>query len=166
MKPISICLVQMGTKGLELVKSYPDVLPIDAINEIVVKSMPLGAKEGDFTSNILKNENAFSGFVFSIPSEVGRDNIASLVAVYENMKYNTSTIRKVFSVIINELKSKKVVSTELISEILPNLFDGLNKGFVKIQISSIVTVEVNISEEEEKDPGKDAANSLANDMWK
>ena len=27
MKPISLCLTHMGKSGLELVKSYPDVLP-------------------------------------------------------------------------------------------------------------------------------------------
>ena len=29
-KPISLCLVHMGKTGLELVRSYPDVLPENA----------------------------------------------------------------------------------------------------------------------------------------
>ena len=81
MKPISLCLVHMGNKGLELVEAYPKVLPVNILNEIVTKSMPMGAKEGDFTSNTI-GQSAFSGYIFSLPSDTGRSNIASLIAVF------------------------------------------------------------------------------------
>ena len=48
MIPISILLVHMGSRGLEMVKAYPDVLPQGIINQIVLKSMPLGAKKRGF----------------------------------------------------------------------------------------------------------------------
>jgi len=48
MKPISLCLVQIGNKGIELVNSYPNVLPTEVTNQIILKSMPFGAKHGDF----------------------------------------------------------------------------------------------------------------------
>ncbi|NHJ46668.1 MAG: hypothetical protein FK733_02660 [Asgard group archaeon] len=165
MKPVSLCLVQMGSKGLELVKAYPNVLPESVIDQIVIKSMPFNAKNGDFSSSTLDN-TVFSGFVFSVPSQVGRDNIASLVAVYNDMKYDTETIRKVFSFTISELKKYNVADIETVSKILPNLYNGLAEGQLKIKISSIVTLEFDFKQKEEKDSDEDSINSFGKDLWR
>jgi len=165
MKPVSLCLVQMGQKGLELVKAYPDVLPESTINQIVIKSMPMGAKEGDFTSSTV-DDTVFSGFIFALPSEVGRANIASLVAVYNNMKYDSETIKKVFSFTVTELKKKNLVDVETLTKILPNLYNGLVEGQLKIKISSIVTLEFNFKEEKAANKDDEAINGFGKDLWK
>lgn len=165
MKPISLCLVQMGSKGLELVKSYPNVLPESVLNQIVVKSMPFNAKNGDFASSTVDNA-VFSGYIFSVPSQIGRDNIASLVAVYNDMKYDSEIIRKVFSFTISELKKYNVADIQTVEKILPNLFNGLADKELKIKISSIVTLEFDFKEKEEEDPDEDAINSFGKEMWR
>ena len=165
MKPISLCLVQMGQKGLELVKAYPDVLPEETLNQIVLKSMPMGAKEGDFTSSTA-GDTVFSGYIFSIPSKVGRSNIASLVAVYNDMKYDSETIRKVFSYTVTELHQKKLDDVETITKIMPNLYKGITEGQLKIKISSVVTLEFNFQEEKAKDKNGEAINGFTKDFWK
>ena len=109
MYPVSLCLVTMTRNGLEIVKPFPNVLlPKDLISEIQIKSMPLGAKNGDFTTNILKNEYAISSFVFRVPSQKGRDDIASLVALFDNRDYYSNIIRKRFSITIGELKKNNI----------------------------------------------------------
>ncbi|MFW9923331.1 MAG: hypothetical protein ACFFDW_08615 [Candidatus Thorarchaeota archaeon] len=165
MKPISLCLVQMGQKGLELVKAYPDVLPEHLVNQIVIKSMPMSAKEGDFTSSTA-DDTVFSGYIFSVPSQTGRDNIASLVAVYNDMKYDSEILRKVFNFTITELKKKNLADIDTVQKILPNLYSGLEEGQFKIKISSVVTLEFDIKGKDEKDKDQEALNGFGKDLWK
>lgn len=165
MKPISLCLVQMGNKGLELVKAHPNALPKEILNQITIKSMPLGAKDGDFTSNTI-GETVFSGYVFSLPTREGRDNIASLVAVYDNMRYDREAIRKLFSFTITELRKHNLVELQTIEKILPKLYTGLIEGHVKVKISSVVTLEFDFKREEEIDKDQEALNGFKKDAWK
>jgi len=165
MKPISLCLVQMGKTGLELVKAYPNVLPEDILNQIVIKSMPFNAKEGDFTSSTV-GDAVFSGYIFSIPSPGDRDNIASLVAVYNNMNYDNKAIRKVFAFTISELKKNNVADIDTLMKILPNLYTGLVEGRLKIRISSVVTIEFDLQYEDEKDKDMESLNGFGRDLWK
>jgi len=165
MKPVSLCLVQMGTKGLELVKVYPNVLPEEILNQIVVKSMPFNAKNGDFASSTV-GDAVFSGYIFSVPSENERDNIASLVAVYNNMNYDSNALRKVFAFTIAELKKNNVADMETLTKILPNLYNGLVNGRLKIKISSVVTLEFDMQYKDEKDEDLESLNGFGRDLWK
>ena len=165
MKPASLCLIQMGNQGLELVTAYPKAFPDEIMNEVTIKSMPLNAKEGDFTSNTIGNL-AISGFVFAIPSNEGRSNIASIVAVFEDMKYNPENIRKVFSYTIFELKKNELISMETLTEILPKLYTGLMKGRLQVKISSVVTLNFAFDDEEEAEDGQQKIDRLKSQMWK
>ncbi len=164
MKPVSLCLVQMGDKGLELVKSHPNVLPKNVLNELTYKSMPMGAKPGEFSSAAV-GDLFYSSYIFSLPREDERDNIAAIIAVYNDMKYNIEGIRKVFSFIISELDSKKLLKTEVVEEIMPNLYKGFESGHIKIKISSIATIDIDFAEKEEPEQ-KDITNDLEEDLWK
>ncbi|MEA2071731.1 MAG: hypothetical protein U9O98_10640 [Asgard group archaeon] len=156
----------MGPNGLELVTSYPEDLPKKIINEIIVKSMPMGAKPGDFTSNVISAKKAFSGYIFKIPSPSGRDNIASLVAVYKDINYDIKTIRKVFSIIINELKKTRLVNIKTVSQMLPNLYSGLTNGHILIRINSIKTIEIEIQDKSEnKDSTETIVKNFSEEIW-
>lgn len=165
MKPVSLCLIQMGNKGLELVKAYPDVLPEQLVNQIVIKSMPMSARDGDFASSTV-GDTVFSGYVFSVPTQADRDNIATLVAVYNDMKYDSEIIHKVFSFTVTELKKKNLVDIDTVKKILPNLYNGLAEGHFKIKISSIVTLEFDIKKEDEQDKDQEALSGFGKDLWK
>ncbi|MBN1328149.1 MAG: hypothetical protein JXA54_01635 [Candidatus Heimdallarchaeota archaeon] len=166
MKPISLCLTHMGNKGLELLKIYPDILPENLVNEIVLKSMPLSSKEGDFASSTAQ-DCVFESYIFTVPGDQ-RNNIASLVAVFNNSHYNRDNVRKFFSFTVQELKKHNLGDTETFERILPNMFDGLTKGKVKIKISSVVSLDFDFEEEEKKpkDRGEELLDSLKGDMWK
>ena len=82
MKPIGVCLTHMGKKGLELVNVFPDAFPKNVLNEIVLKSMPMSAKEGDFASSTVQ-DILFESYIFTVPGE-DRNNIASLVAIFDD----------------------------------------------------------------------------------
>ena len=166
MKPISLCLTHMGKTGLELVSTYPDALPQQVINEIVLKSMPLSAKAGDYTSSTVEG-CVFEGYIFTIPGEE-RNNIASIIAVYDNANYNRDSIQKFFTFTVSELKKHRLNDTDTFKKILPNMYEGLSKGKVKIKISSVVTLDFDFTSDEkkEKDRGEEFLDSLKEDMWK
>ncbi|MFW9925020.1 MAG: hypothetical protein ACFFDW_17230 [Candidatus Thorarchaeota archaeon] len=164
MKPQCLCLVNMGPLGLNLVRAYPDILPEEEIRKISIKSMPLGAKEGDFTTNTVDN-SVISGYIFSIPSETERDNIGSLVAVFNSMDYKPKVINQIFAFTITELKKHNLVSTDSISQILPSLYEGIVKGELKIKVSSVVTLEMSFGEDN-TDNKKDKFQSFGDDIWK
>ena len=166
MKPVSLCLVHLGAQGLELIKAYPDVLPEEITNQVILKSMPMGAKPGDFlTANI--DANNFSGYVFQIPSKDGRDNLASLVAVYETENYNPNMIKKMFSFTLEELQKNQLVDIKTISKILPEMYNGIAKGHLKIKISSIVMLEFTFeSEEKQKNKTQEIVSNVKNELWR
>lgn len=163
-KPISLCLVHMGKKGLELVRTYPEILPDNVLNEIVLKSMPLGAKAGDFTTNTV-GDCTVSGYIFPLIGD-DRQGIGSIVAVFEHSKYNQDLVKNILAYTTKELQLNSINDKSTISTILPNLFKGFNDGQLKIKISSVVTLEFDFSEEHNnEDNSKNQINSLKNEMW-
>ena len=162
MHPISLCLVQMGNKGLELVKSHPNVLPSTLLRELSYKSMPMGAKPGEFSTASI-GEYYYSSYVFNISQEGERDNIGALIAVFSSMNYNIEGIKKIFSLIIKELSAKSLLKLEIIEEILPNLYKGFENDHIKIKVSSVATIELDFRSEVPEP--KDKTNGLEEDLW-
>lgn len=163
-KPVSLCLVQMGKYGLELVRAYPEIIPKSELNQIVIKSMPLGANDGDFITTTV-GESVISGYIFSVPGEE-RNNIVSLIAVYNSMNFNQQMIKKVFSTTITELKNYNVASTELFTNILPKIYDGLVSGRLKIKISSVITLDIETESNSSKQAAKTKFDEFSDDIWK
>ena len=164
LKPTSLCLVEMGKNGLELVRSYPKVLSEDELNNITLKSIPMGSNDGDFTTSTV-GSNIFSGYIFAIPGEE-RQNIASLIAVFNSHNYEQKIIRKVFSFTIEELRKNDTIDTQTISDILPKLYDGLVKGKLEIKVSHVATLSLEISSDEASKEEKDNFDQLGDDVWK
>ena len=164
MKPLSLCISRIGVKGLELVQTYPDVIPKVILNELAIKSMPMGAKIGDFTSSSI-GTICFSSYIFALPMKDSRDGIAAIIAVFPNINYDNRGIHRVFSVIISKLKEKAFLNLEVLEEILPSLFEGFKKGEIKIKISSMVSLEINFDSEEKVKEKKNNLDGFAADMW-
>lgn len=163
MKPLSLCLVQMGAKGLELVSSHPKVLPKQVLNELTYKSMPMGAKPGEFVSSSV-GDLYYSSYIFALPREGSRNNIGAIIAVFSNMKYNIEGLRKIFSFVIKELETKTILRLDLMEEILPNLYNGFSKGNIRLKISSVATISIDFKDE--IDELVDETNGLENDLWR
>ena len=152
----------MGQKGLEIVEAYPRSLPDDIYNKLVLKCMPLGAKEGEFTTTQV-DDYIYSGYVFTIPSEDSRANIASLAAIFDQNISNPGNLKKVFAYTIDELRKNKLVNITTLKSILPNLYKGINEGHLKIKISSVVTLEFDFEDNDDKIDDK--VKDIRNEMW-
>jgi len=163
MKPMSLCLINMGVKGLELIKSFPDVIPSDSMNQLVYKTIPIGSNPGDFATTTFNDLN-LSSFIFRIPSEEQRDNLASLVAVFSSSDYDSKTIKQIFSWVVTELDKKDLLNTGTLENILPKLYKGFNKGQFKIEITSTSTISFDFKVDAKDKNGK-AIDDLADDLW-
>ena len=82
---------------------------------------------------------------------------------FNSMDYQPQVIKKVFSFTVTELRKNDAITTEMISELLPKLYDGLVKGQLRIKISSVVTLALEIGEEEVK---KDSFDEFGDDVWR
>jgi hypothetical protein len=128
--------------------------------------MPIGAKHGDFITTTV-GANTITGYVFKLPSVEGRDNLASIVAVYDNDEYNPAQLKKVFSFTLSELEKNDLVSMDTLTDILPQMYKGISKGQLKIKISSVVTLEFKFEGDEKK--GSEADNivsNVKNELWR
>ena len=163
MKPMSLCLINMGSRGLELVKAYPDVIPADAMNQLVYKTIPMGSHPGDFASTTFNDLNLTS-FIFRIPTTDARDNLASLVAVFNTTDYDAQSIKKVFSWVTTELEKKELLSADTLKNILPKLYKGFSKGTFKIEITSTSTISFDFPNQNKGSNGA-AIDNLADDLW-
>ena len=164
-QPRNVCLVQMGKKGLELVEAYPEISDVRNLNEIIIKSMPLGAKNGDFSTTTISDAIAFSSFIFSVPRTDERDNIASIVAVFDTPNYDSLQVQYTFSEIISALKKNDLQLIETLQNLLPNILKGLSVGFLQIKVSSVVTVDIKYRAKKEKDDPSKIVKDFKDDIW-
>jgi hypothetical protein len=153
----------MGKKGLELVRAYPEVLPENELNNIVLKSMPMGSHDGDFTTTTV-GDSVISGYIFSVPGDE-RTNIASLIAVYGSMDYELNVVKKVFTFTVNELRKTNAIDTNTLAEILPKLYSGLVKGKIQINISSVTSLNLEITTGDADEKQEDSMDDFGDDVW-
>ncbi len=154
----------MGTKGLEVVKVHPNILSEKTLNEIALKSMPLGAKENDFITVTLADKKVFSALIFTVPLQLGRDNIVSLIAVFESINYNAEIIQKNFVKIISNIKEIFDISIEVVSKLLHDIFEGIKREKFKLNLPSNITIDLDFSGLELKSK-KDKVKNLTSDVW-
>jgi len=154
----------MGKGGLELYKIHPQKLSENILNEIILKSMPMGAKKGDFTTVSLSDGRVISGYLFTTPDKLGRDNIASLIVIFESLKYNAEIIKRNFASMLSTLANYDLVTLELIADLLPIIFDSFSKRKGKIKVNSDVSIDydftsLNLSRK------KDKIKDFTDDIW-
>ncbi|NPE08727.1 MAG: hypothetical protein GNW80_10645 [Asgard group archaeon] len=155
----------MSKKGLEVTKVYPNILNQAIINEIALKSMPFGAKEGDFTTITLSDNKIFSGLVFTVPHLLSRDNIASLIAVFESMSYNAEILQENFTLLINSLKEFNVISSDKVTDLLPEIFAGIKLEKFNLNIKRGKNITFNFTNLDAKFVKKDKLKEFTSDVW-
>ena len=155
----------MGKKGLELVEAYPEIHETKNLNEIIIKCMPLGAKEGDFSTTAISKDIAFSSYIFTVPRTDDRDNIASIVAVFDTTNYDSLQVQYTFTEIINELKKNNLQIIETLQNLLPNILKGLSVGYLQIKVDSVVTVEIKYRTKKEKEDPRKIVKDFKDDIW-
>ncbi len=160
MIPVSLILIHMGKSGLELVSAYPESLSKKELNKIVFKCMPLGAEDRDFIT-LTVEKRIISTFIFIIPKKP-RNNIAALTAVFASADYKPQFLENLFSYTIDELKNKNLLTIDLISKILPKLYDGIVNRKYKIKINAEMTLIYHLNQREDE---KNSFDSFGDDVW-
>ena len=156
MKPISLCFIQMGEKGLELVSNHPKVLPRPILDAITYKAMPLGAQPGDFYNSTIGKLHYVS-YILRLTRKNERDNIAAFVAVFSNTNYDGEIIQQDISKILSELEKKALLKTDIIESIMPSIFEGFKYNQIKITFNKNEDFEIDIS--------KKNGHIIEDDIW-
>ena len=153
----------MGTKGLELVKSFPSKITEIELDKIIFQSIPFGAQDGDFATRTVENK-VICGYIFSLPTSTQeRANIATLTIVFDQMDFDSKLIKDMFSFLIKSLKQKSILSINLLGEILPQIFEGLVNEYFNIEISNNFKIEFSDAKNNKKK--KTLVDNLSNDVW-
>ena len=154
----------MGQKGLEFITTYPNECSPDIQKDILLKSMPLGAKDGDFISAIINLPIVMSSMVFSVPTNEGRDNIASLLVAFDSMHYNSEIIQLNFSKILKSLKKEPNFNIQQLLDIIPKIFNAiLDSARIKITTNHTI-IKLDFKDLYEKSK-KDKVSALTKDLW-
>ena len=162
MKPRSLCFVFAGTKGIELVRAYPEVLSKKEINQLITKCIPYSAKGGEFEL-IQVNDNHIACYVFTMDVFL-KEKLCALAIVFDSEDYKKEIVREFFVETLADLYDKKLLDFENIANILPDLYKKLLTYFYKFEVSSTVSIEINVPEKK-KGPVKDDVEIIVEDVW-
>ena len=154
----------MGNMGLELIRAYPDTLEKEIKNEIIVKSMPFSAKDGDFTTTTLSNKEVFSAYIFTYPRSLERDNVAAVVATFSSMNYYPESYQKMFKKLVEEIRKLNVPLMNTLANILPDLYNSIEKSKIKLKVDPKSHIEIDFDNSSKKEI-KDVAESFKEDIW-
>ena len=153
----------MGKKGLELVESYPTKLTESELDKIIFQSIPFGAQDGDFATRTVEDK-VICGYIFSLPAiSQKRANIATLTIVFDSMDFDSKLIKDMFSFMIESLKNRRMLSINLLREILSQIFDGLINESLYIEISNNFKIEFSNKNNDKKK--KTLVDNLSKDVW-
>ncbi len=163
MKPRSLCFVFAGSKGVELVRAYPEVLSKKEVSQIITKCIPYSAKGGEFEE--IKVDNSYIAcYVFTMDIYL-KEKLCALAIVFDSPDYKTSTVRDFFVESLADLYDKKLLDFENIANILPDLYKKLLTYFYKFEVSSTVSIEINVPEKKTEELEKDDVETIVEDVW-
>ncbi|NHJ85750.1 MAG: hypothetical protein FK734_09830 [Asgard group archaeon] len=160
MKPKFISLAYIGPKGLEKIRSYPEVIKRRIENKILLASFPSDPTQNNFNTTMIENHFVAS-YLFSITDEE-KTNYFLFVTAYDKIVEDTDSLREFFVNIIDEYKKKKIFSIEQLINHLPDFYNRLGDSYIRTKVDSRVTVEISATDRNKKK--KDKFN-LDEDLW-
>lgn len=162
MKPRSLCFVFAGSKGVELVRAYPEVLAKKEIKRLITKCIPYSAKGGEF-EEIQVDDSHIACYVFTMDVYL-KEKLCALAIVFNSAEYKKDIVRDFFIETLADLYDKKILDFENLANQLPNLYKKLLTYFYKFEVSSTVSIEIDVLEKS-KGPVKDDVEIIVEDVW-
>ena len=162
MKPKSLCFVFAGSKGVELVRAYPEVLSKKDIKRLITKCIPYSAKGGEF-EELQIDDSYIACYVFTMDVYL-KEKLCALAIVFDSGDYKKDIVRDFFIETLADLHDKQLLDFENLANLLPDLYKKLLTYFYKFKVSSTVSIEINVPEKKKK-PQKDHVEFIVEDVW-
>jgi hypothetical protein len=162
MKPRSLCFVFAGSKGVELVRAYPEILSKKEINRLITKCIPYSAKGGEF-EELQVDDSHIACYVFTMDVYL-KEKLCALAIVFDSDEYKKDIVREFFVETLADLHDKKQLDFENLANLLPDIYKKLLTHFYKFKVSSTVSIEINVPKKKKK-PQKDDVEVIVEDVW-
>ncbi|NHK30209.1 MAG: hypothetical protein FK730_02580 [Asgard group archaeon] len=161
MRPKCLCFLFLGPKGLEHIRTYPEVLKKKTEMKLALASFPKKPEANVFTSNIME-ELFVCSYMFTI---CGKTDVkyAMLVAAYENVLDNPEFLHEFFVKFVSDYTENQRLTFKDITNDLPDIYSKIRQTYLRTKVSGKVTIEISTSElKKEK---KDDVAEVINDIW-
>ncbi len=162
MKPRSLCFVFAGSKGVELVRAYPEVFSKKEANRLITKCIPYSAKGGEFEQINVDNSH-IACYVFTMDVYL-KEKLCALAIVFDSPDYKKDVIKDFFVETLADLYDQKLLDFENLANLLPDIYKKLLTYFYRFEVSSTVSIEINVPEKK-KGPVKDDVEIIVEDVW-
>ena len=145
----NISINKMTPTGPEIISSYPqNLFTKDDLKNITMKAIPLNAKNGDFSTFLLREEIVIASYVFNIKETKGqRPDLYCISGAMSSNDINPLQFKTIFESIINQLKEFKELNSNTIVALISKLYHTLNNGKTEIKITKTTTLKIEISKD-------------------
>ncbi|HUT80270.1 MAG TPA: hypothetical protein VMZ29_03630 [Candidatus Bathyarchaeia archaeon] len=161
MKPKCLCLIYVGPKGLEKIRSYPEILKKKIENKIILASFPSDPTQNNFNTTMIENY-FITSYLFSISDEE-KSNYFLFVAAYDKILEDPDSIRDFFVKIIDDHKIRKTLSIKQLANSMPEIYQRLGDSYIKTKVDGRVTIEISTSSRNKKK--KEKKDKFDEDLW-
>ena len=163
MRPKCLLFLYLGPKGLEHIRSYPEILKKRTEMKLALASFPEKPEANIFTTNIME-ELFVCSYIFTIS---GKKDVkyAMLVATYENVLENPEFIHEFFVKFISDYTESNKLTFKDIANDLPDIFNKIRQTYLRTKVSSRVTIEISTSNNNKKNDEKDEVTEVIDDIW-
>ncbi|MBD3190986.1 MAG: hypothetical protein GF308_10100 [Candidatus Heimdallarchaeota archaeon] len=163
----NIQINKVDAKGISPACTFPDNLTTKIKQEIALKSMPLGAKVGDFTTVII-DDMIFVNYVLNVVIPNNRDTLYSISVCIDEHE-NPLRIKTVLETIVSELKACNAVTPKVLDTFAKKLYQAFQGTTTEIKITKNIIISIksfNAEEEEEEEEKKsDIESRFEEELW-
>jgi hypothetical protein len=163
MRPKSLSFLFLGPKGLEHIRTYPEIYKKKTEMKIALAGFPPKPEANIFTTNMMQ-EIFVCSYMFTIPTE--KDvKYAILVAAYEKILDNPESIHEFFVKFVSDYTRTQKLTFKDIANDLPDIYNKIRQTYIHTKVSGRVTIEISTSEHKKEEEEKDDVSDVVNDIW-
>ncbi|MHA1270538.1 MAG: hypothetical protein ACTSPY_12170 [Candidatus Helarchaeota archaeon] len=163
----NICINKMERSGPVILLQYPEnYFKNQDLTEVPLKTIPINAKEGDFTTIIFRNELIIVSYIFTLKEvENERASLYAISATIDDKKINPISFKPIFESIIEQFKACNLIKIDILKKLLPKLFSALSKDESEIKITKSCTIKIEFDNSVSRKIKKKKRINRANGMW-
>jgi len=163
MRPKCLCFVFFSSKGIEHIRTFPEVIKKSTEKKIVLASFPNQPEANLFTTNMM-GKLFICSYIFTI---TGKEHIkyAMLIAAYEKVLEKPDWIHNFFVRTIAKYNEDGKLTVMDIANELPDIYNNIRQTYLKTKVIERVTIEISTSEREKDEEIKDDVSDVINDIW-
>ncbi|NHI93818.1 MAG: hypothetical protein EAX96_15125 [Candidatus Lokiarchaeota archaeon] len=145
----NISINKMNPAGPEIIASHPSqFFTENDLKTIALKSIPLNAKDGEFSTFLFKEELVIASYIFTIQEQEGkRPDLFSICGAISSDELNPHHFKKIFESIIQQLKEFRELNSKTLVALISRIYSTLNDGKTEIKITKTTTLKIEISKD-------------------